>query len=202
MMDRELFRQALEALEIVTADVKTTPSAYEAQRQAITALRERLAQPNEFQPDWDAMAVMVEEQQRMAKRIDELEAQQKPWVKTYAGGQPNYTVPEEQAQEPVAWMHKMIDDVVIGHRPADIDRHPDRWTALYLEPKPCPTCEALARTVMCDQTYHDNISPQRKPLTPDQVFAIADQHPVEGFDPEIMAFARAIEAAHGIKGEA
>ncbi len=40
---------------------------------------------------------------------------------------------------------------------------------------------------------------QQEPLTPDQVFAIADQHPVEGFDPEIMAFARAIEAAHGIK---
>lgn len=33
-----------------------------------------LAQPNEFNPDWDAMAVMVEEQQRMAKRIEELEA--------------------------------------------------------------------------------------------------------------------------------
>ena len=29
---------------------------------------------NEFKPDWDAMAVMVEEQQRMAKRITELEA--------------------------------------------------------------------------------------------------------------------------------
>jgi hypothetical protein len=28
----------------------------------------------EFKPDWDAMAVMVEEQQRMAKRILELEA--------------------------------------------------------------------------------------------------------------------------------
>ncbi len=27
---------------------------------------------NEFNPDWDAMAVMVEEQQRMAKRIEEL----------------------------------------------------------------------------------------------------------------------------------
>lgn len=27
-----------------------------------------------FKPDWDAMAVMVEEQQRMAKRIEELEA--------------------------------------------------------------------------------------------------------------------------------
>ena len=31
-------------------------------------------------------------------------------------------------------------------------------------------------------------------LTDDQVSAIADQHPVEGFDPSIMAFARAIEA--------
>ena len=28
---------------------------------------------NQFNPDWDAMAVMVEEQQRMAKRIEELE---------------------------------------------------------------------------------------------------------------------------------
>ena len=31
---------------------------------------------NQFNPDWDAMAVMLEEQQRMAKRIEELEAQQ------------------------------------------------------------------------------------------------------------------------------
>jgi hypothetical protein len=31
-------------------------------------------QENKFNPDWDAMAVMVEEQQRMAKRIEELEA--------------------------------------------------------------------------------------------------------------------------------
>ena len=30
---------------------------------------------NQFNPDWDAMAVMVEEQQRMAKRIEELEAE-------------------------------------------------------------------------------------------------------------------------------
>jgi hypothetical protein len=30
---------------------------------------------NNFNPDWDAMAVMVEEQQRMAKRIEGLEAQ-------------------------------------------------------------------------------------------------------------------------------
>ena len=29
---------------------------------------------NQFNPDWDTIAVMVEEQQRMAKRIEELEA--------------------------------------------------------------------------------------------------------------------------------
>ena len=40
--DTALLRQALEALELVQADVKTTPNAYEAQRQAIATLRERL----------------------------------------------------------------------------------------------------------------------------------------------------------------
>jgi hypothetical protein len=58
-------------------------------------------------------------------------------------------------QEPVAWMHTMIDDVVIGHRPADLKIHPDRWMPLYKDPTPCQTCEALARTVMMDQTAHD-----------------------------------------------
>jgi hypothetical protein len=67
----------------------------------------------------------------------------------------------EREQEPVAWMHTKLDGVVVPHQPADLSRHPDRWEALYRTPPPCPTCEALARTVMLDQTYHDNISPQR-----------------------------------------
>ena len=44
-------------------------------QETIEALRARLAQPNDFNPEWDAMAVMVEHQQRMAKRIEELEGQ-------------------------------------------------------------------------------------------------------------------------------
>ena len=44
-LPRAVVEQALEALEIVVADVKTTPTAYEAQRQAITALRAALAEP-------------------------------------------------------------------------------------------------------------------------------------------------------------
>ena len=55
-------------------------------------------------------------------------------------------------------MHTQLSGA-ITHRPADLDRHPDRWTALYSGPKPCPTCEALARTVMLDQTSHDNFKP-------------------------------------------
>jgi hypothetical protein len=39
---------------------------------------------------------------------------------------------------------------------------------LYTTPLPCPTCEALARTVMLDQTSHDA---QRKPLTDKQILA-------------------------------
>ena len=38
-MSIDAMKQALEALEMVTVDVKTTPNAYEASRQAITALR-------------------------------------------------------------------------------------------------------------------------------------------------------------------
>lgn len=63
--------------------------------------------------------------------------------------------PQYNEQKPIAWMHNFIDGVVIPHRPNDIDRNPHRWTALYAEPKPCPTCEALARTVMMDQTGRD-----------------------------------------------
>lgn len=66
-------------------------------------------------------------------------------------------------QEPVAWMHTSIKDNVIAHRPVDLKRHPERWTALYPAPSPCPTCEALARTVMLDQTYHDNFKQAQRP---------------------------------------
>ncbi len=38
-MSIDAMKQALEALEMVTVDVKITPNAYETSRQAITALR-------------------------------------------------------------------------------------------------------------------------------------------------------------------
>jgi hypothetical protein len=64
-------------------------------------------------------------------------------------------IEQAEKQEPVAWMHTKIEGVAVPHRPADLDKHPDRWESLYKTPPPCPTCEALARTVMMDQTGRD-----------------------------------------------
>jgi hypothetical protein len=64
-------------------------------------------------------------------------------------------------QEPVAWMHNFIENNVITHIPADIGRHPDRWTALYKDQTPCKTCQALAMAVMNDQTYHEKVTPKQ-----------------------------------------
>ena len=65
-------------------------------------------------------------------------------------------------QEPVAWLHRFIEHgISIGKKPVDLDKYPDRWMPVYANPTPCQTCEALARTVMMDQTSHDT-PPQRE----------------------------------------
>lgn len=66
----DLRQAAQQALEALIAYDGTNGSS--KRKRVLAALRERLAQPNEFEPDWDAMAVMVEEQQRMATEIDRL----------------------------------------------------------------------------------------------------------------------------------
>ena len=104
-------------------------------------------------------------------------------------------------QEPVAWLHTKIEGVAVPHRPADLDKHPDRWEALYKTPSPCPTCEALARTVMLDQTSYDTTPPQRKPLTDEEIILIVAECAASHQHTDIH-FARAIEAAHGIKENA
>ena len=41
---------------------------------------------------------------------------------------------QQTEQEPVGWMHNFIEANVITHIPADIGRHPERWTPLYTAP--------------------------------------------------------------------
>lgn len=64
--------------------------------------------------------------------------------------------------EPVAWIHNFIEGgISIGKKPTDLNRHPDRWTALYKDPTPCKTCQVLAMAVMNDQTYHEKVTPKQ-----------------------------------------
>jgi len=103
-------------------------------------------------------------------------------------------------QEPFAWadlnaLTAQFNSVNCGtaYRLSGEGRQP-----LYTAPPPCPTCEALARTVMLDQTSHDA---RRKPLTPLEIENLRDEHlySVQGVIQGHEAFARAIETAHGIK---
>lgn len=57
MTDRELMQQALDALEFLYG---WTPDTDPVVEDAIKALRERLAQPNEFEPDWDQVEALQE----------------------------------------------------------------------------------------------------------------------------------------------
>ena len=80
MTKDETLKMALEALEADPLEMVADVDGHMVflKDKAITVIKEALAQPeqNQFKPDWDAMAVMVEEQQRMSKRIEDLETEQ------------------------------------------------------------------------------------------------------------------------------
>jgi bacterioferritin-associated ferredoxin len=70
-------------------------------------------------------------------------------------------------------------------------RHADWWPSttqvqeMLALAQPCPTCEALARTVMLDQTSHD---------TKRQWVGLTDEDLVDCESEEDVRFVRAIEA--------
>lgn len=183
MTDREIMQQALEALEQYTNVVTSVndPNSWvsvsdggKPARDSITALRDRLAQPNEFNPDWDAMAVMVEEQQRMAKRIAELEAQ-----------------PE---QEPVLeTVYETIIQWDEGGGKRSRRELARRIVALYTATQ--PEQEPVAHTLNCvcgavwdvspdgvEEMVHAPNPPQRKPLTDERIKSVRHMRDVQGYD--------------------
>ena len=145
MTDRQLLQQALDALE--TAD---EVGFWELQKTVVSALNERLSQPNDFSPDWGAMAVMVEEQQRMAKRIEELEAQLRIGtsnsdVNPYAILQNAKIIEAQPEQEPVAWTLLLVGEHngSVGKAGEKFVGHPEHYERVDVYKSP----------------------PQRKPLT-------------------------------------
>jgi hypothetical protein len=67
-------------------------------------------------------------------------------------------IEQAEKQEPVAWMDEFGNVFPLGAQrgPKYLN---EPMKPLYTTPPPCPTCEALARTVMLDQTSHDNFKP-------------------------------------------
>lgn len=101
-------------------------------------------------------------------------------------------------QEPVTYWDLSENEMPVRPRSYDPEEHPNH-VPLYTTPPPCPTCEALARTVMLDQTSHDT---HRKPLTHEQrvdLLAKFEAHKHEWHAPAILI--DMVEAAHGITGE-
>ena len=90
------------ALEALEYEAEGWENVPPITREAIAVLRERLAQP---------------------KRDD--------GVCRHCSGAGCVACDARHLPKPVAWMHNFIEGNVITHRPADIDRHPERWTALY-----------------------------------------------------------------------
>ena len=189
-MSREAMKMALDALETPHPSIRTDFSDAMVYREnvkaAIEALRAALAQHDEqidikgaemntnrsgnlhevmHQAAWDSATRVPEGDIRALKhRIHELEGEVIGYKQILD------TQPEP---EPVAWMHKFIDDVITKNRPTDITRNAGRWTALYTAP------------------------PQRKPLTDEQIEGVFfDMGQYAKVD--LKAFAREIEAAHGI----
>ena len=81
---------------------------------------------------------------------------------------------------------------------ADWLKHMVRATPPQRTEPTCPECKAelLYECVACSS---NNYPPQRKPLTEEQIVAKALHLSGLGTSPDVLQFARAIEAAHGIK---
>ena len=126
---------------------------------------------NEFNPDWDTQAVLTEEIQRMAKRIEELEAKDEPvaWAFFFEDGEASNELfdTREQGEK---WL--LSDDCL--------------WAGSL---KPLYTTPPQ-RKPLTDEEIEDMWQQYCKQWKTGEKIVI-----------QFVEFARAIEAAHGITGE-
>ena len=103
----------------------------------------------------------------------------------------------EQAQEPVAWADEIIDDLHAQYNTDGIKEIDSGDALIRLD-------EAIAAVEEAEKRHA--APPQRKPLTNGEIYTAyitATNQTLRATDERLaFAFARAIEAAHGIKGEA
>ena len=171
-MSKEVMELALEALETVVADVKTTPTAYEAQRQAITALRKALAE----QPcDMEEMCLNCQPRGPNGECPDKQPAQQ-ALDKMAENAREIGLDYEPVQQEPVGSVYRY------GKDSSGKQWHGIRWTASGLD---LPDGTLIYTSPPAQRTWVGLTDEERDDLLDTYITA-------EGR-------ARAIEAAHNIK---
>ena len=133
---------------------------------------------------------------------------------------------KQEQGEPVAWMHPDWPDGYSGFQSPVTTYMTNGWIPLYTTPQPKQEQgEPVAYDVRCDNCGGDGYDPknnnyycsvcegsrfvekmlyttpqQRKPLTHEQVYKMwLARFETNEYDDVFMNFARAIEAAHGIK---
>ncbi len=164
-MSISAMKQALEALESwqkTCLDCGRGSEELGRATQPIAALRQAIAEAEKQEP-----VAFYGDQPLYAKRVHAIDISQEPVDET-----------AKREHEPVAWVHRFIEGgFSLGKKPADLDRHPDRWQPLYADPTPCKTCEALAMSVMADHVYHEQVCPKREwvGLTDEEIMEVVDQ---------------------------
>ena len=173
MTDRDIMQQALEALEF---HVKNADEIEEIDLVLVTALRGRLAQP---EPDFYGYA------SRLAVAI---------WEQHYKD-----VAPQWKPLDDLIGVLTQIDNMTAGlTRLAQPEQEPVAWADMDVRGED----KGLSWTPgHFHKTPLYNTPPQRKPLTDEEIEVLAKKHNGIYYDCDIT-FARAIEAAHGIKGEA
>lgn len=193
MNDRELFKMALAMLEDINqCSLPPTGIPLPAEiDEVMEALRSALAQPERAECDGGQCGIGG-----YCKQCPKTQPEPEP-VATLFGSLPVYDVPLEQ--QPVAWVETLENaqpHCVTDLKYCSVMQH-DRgehlkYTPLYKDPTPCKTCEALARTVMLDQTSHDT-KKEWVGLTDAEYEAMAEQYVTNCYF-DTLKYAKAIEA--------
>jgi hypothetical protein len=134
-------------------------------KQAIAAIKEALAQPEQEQEHAEKMS-------RLGWQCFNCPVCGSEGAMGYAEGDGCKPKPE---QEPVAWYYPDGSPEQCTTDKGYAEMEP-AWTPLYTIPPPCPTCEALARTVMLDQTAHDTPpQPEQEPVACERCKQLEEQ---------------------------
>lgn len=129
----------------------TTPQAQPAQQEPVEDRQERRVEAHN---NVYATGVTVDRLHFLARQGLHSEGDTVGWYEAYFAIDRLLELAEQPAQrKPVAWISTGPARMI--HWTSDKPAYGDDWIPLYATPLPCPTCEALARTVMMDQTGRD-----------------------------------------------